>query len=222
LPCDVLPAITPIKPEAIEAKSFAIIRAEFFEQTGRQPDDFPPAQFAIIQRVIHATGDFSFAGMLAFHPQAIACALRLLRAGRPLVSDVRMTAAGINKTALASWGGEVFCELDGPGIAALAKERGATRSETAILSALSHRPGIIAIGNAPTALLAILNHCQRQPSDFDGVIIGAPVGFVNAAESKALLAAQQDIPYIAALGRKGGSPVAAAIVNALIRLAAAE
>ena len=211
--------ITPIKPEAIEAKSFAIIHDEFLAECGQQPEDFPGGQFAIIQRVIHATGDFAFARALAFHPQAIAAALRLLRAGRPVVTDVGMTAAGINKTALAAWGGEVFCELGRPEIAALAKERGATRSETAIIKALAHRPGIIAIGNAPTALLAILQHLAQHPTDFEGVIVGTPVGFVNAAESKALLAAS-DLPHITALGRKGGSPVAAAIVKALIRLAA--
>ena len=128
-------------------------------------------------------------------------------------------AAGINKKALAAWGGHVFCEIGSAEIATLAQAQGATRSETAILAALVHTPGIIAIGNAPTALLSVIRHCEQHPGNFDGVIIGAPVGFVNAAESKEILAAQ-DIPHIVALGRKGGSPVAAAIVNALIRLAA--
>jgi precorrin-8X/cobalt-precorrin-8 methylmutase len=213
-------AITIIKPEAIEARSFAIIAEEFYAQTGRRPEEFPPQQFAIIQRVIHATGDFSFADSLRFHPQAIETAIRMLRAGRPLVTDVQMVAAGINKKALATWGGNVFCEIANPEIAAIALGLGATRSETAILVALANCPGLIAIGNAPTALLTVLNYCKKMAKKFDGVIIGAPVGFVNAAESKEILAAQK-IPHIVTLGRKGGSPVAAAIVNALIRLAAA-
>jgi len=212
------PAITIIKPEAIEARSFAIIAEEFHAQTGQRCEDFPREQFAIIQRVIHATGDFSFAGSLRFQPQAIETAIRILRAGRPIVTDVQMVAAGINKKALASWGGHVICEIANPEIAALAEREGATRSETAILKAVAHNPGIIAIGNAPTALLRVIRHCEEHPGDFLGVIIGAPVGFVNAAESKDILASS-DIPHIVALGRKGGSPVAAAIVNALIRLA---
>lgn len=215
------PEITVIKPEAIEARSFAIIAEEFYAQTGRHCDEFPPAQFAVIQRVIHATGDFAFAAALTFHPQAIDRAIRNLRAGCTIVTDVQMAAAGINKTALATWGGRVCCEIANPEIAALAKAQGATRSETAILSAMIHAPGIIAIGNAPTALLSVIRHCEQNPAAFQGVIIGAPVGFVNAAESKEILA-QQAIPHIVALGRKGGSPVAAAIVNALIRLATEE
>ncbi|MDD5758674.1 MAG: precorrin-8X methylmutase [Desulfobulbaceae bacterium] len=215
------PAITVIKPEAIEARSFAIISEEFYAQTGRHHEEFPRAQFAVIQRVIHATGDFAFAAALKFHPLAIDTALRQLRGGCTVVTDVQMAAAGINKSALAAWGGRVCCEIANPEIAALAKAQGATRSETAILTAMSHAPGIIAIGNAPTALLTVIRHCEQHPEAFQGVIIGAPVGFVNAAESKEILA-QQEIPHIVALGRKGGSPVAAAIVNALIRLAAEE
>ena len=214
------PTITVIKPEAIEAKSFAIIAEEFYQQTGRHPEEFTPAQFAIIQRVIHATGDFSFAGALRFHPQAIDTALRMLRAGRAIVTDVQMVASGINKKALAARGGSVFCEVANPEIAALAEAQGLTRSEAAILKVMAaHAPGLIAIGNAPTALLSVIKHCAQNPGNFQGVIIGAPVGFVNAAESKEILAAQE-VPHIVALGRKGGSPVAAAIVNALIRLAA--
>lgn len=215
------PEITIIKPEAIEARSFAIIAEEFHEQTGRRCEEFPRAQFAVIQRVIHATGDFSFTTALKFHPQAIDTALRQLRGGCTIVTDVQMAAAGINKSALAAWGGRVCCDIANPDIMALAKAQGATRSETAMLTALSHNPGIIAIGNAPTALLSLIRHCEQHPESFQGVIIGAPVGFVNATESKEILA-QQKIPHIVASGRKGGSPVAAAIVNALLRLAAEE
>ncbi len=211
------PAITIIKPDAIEARSFAIISEEFQEQTGRRREDFPPAQFAIIQRVIHATGDFAFADALRFHPQAIDTAISMIRAGRDIVTDVQMVASGINKKALATWGGEVRCQIANPELTALAEARGATRAETAIQAAIAHSPGLIVIGNAPTALLSVIKYCEQHPGRFQGVIIGAPVGFVNAAESKDILAAQA-IPHIVCLGRKGGSPVAAAIVNALIRL----
>lgn len=213
--------ITSIKPEEIEARSFAIIEEEFESQTGRRVADFPPKEFAVIQRVIHATGDFAFARALIFHPQAIATAIARLRAGKGVATDVQMSAAGVNAKALALWGGRVICEIAAPDIPAQAKKHGLTRSETAIQRAFDQRPGIIAIGNAPTALIKIITLCQEQPSNFDGVIVGVPVGFVNAAESKAWLA-EQDIPHIVAIGRKGGSPVAAAIVNALIRLAAEE
>lgn len=212
------PDITIIRPEAIEARSFAIIEEEFERETGRRPDEFPAAEFAVIRRVIHATADFSFAHALRFHPRAIDTAMAMLKAGRAIVSDVHMTASGISKAGLGRWGCPVICELGNPGLAARAKALGLTRSETAIIQALEHHPGIIAIGNAPTALLAVIKHCHERPEPCQGVIIGAPVGFVNAAESKALLA-EQDIPHITALGRKGGSPVAAAIVNALVRLA---
>lgn len=212
-------AITIIRPEAIEARSFAIIEEEFENQTGRNPQEFAPEEFAIIRRVIHATGDFSFAHSLRFHPEAIALAIAMLRAGRAIVTDVRMTMAGISQQGLSRWGCPLFCELGRPKLAEEAAALGLTRSETAILSALKHNPGLIVIGNAPTALLAVSKHCQEEPGQFKGVIVGVPVGFVNAAESKKLLASRNS-PYITSLGRKGGSPVAAAIVNALIRLAA--
>ena len=208
-----------IKPEAIEAKSFAIIKEEFYQQTGKRPEDFPAEQFAVIQRVIHATGDFSFADSLTFHPEAISRAITALRAGRDLAVDVNMVAAGINKRLLAQWGGKVICKLADPEIAEVAARESATRSEVAMREALLLKPAIIAIGNAPTALLRVIDLLQHiGPNDSPTLIIGVPVGFVNAAESKELLA-QQSMPFITSLGRKGGSPVAASIVNALIKLA---
>ena len=215
------PRITTIRPGAIEARSFAIIEEEFERQTGRRPEEYSPQEFAIIRRVIHATADFSFAHSLSFHPRAIKTAIAMLRAGRPIATDVRMTAAGISRKGLEAWNGRVVCELDRPELSVRAAACGLTRTETAILVTMAHDPGIIAIGNAPTALLAVIKRCQEFPESFRGVIIGAPVGFVNAEESKALLT-EQEIPHITALGRKGGSPVAAAIVNALIHLATAE
>ena len=208
-----------LAPQEIEAASFAIIEREFGERTGLKVTDFSREEFAVIRRVIHATADFSFAHSLRFHPLAIATAIARLRAGRAVATDVNMTAAGISKAGLAAWGCPVICELGGPPPAAgRAGAGGRTRAELGILAALARQPGIVAIGNAPTALLAVIDYCQRRADAFDGVVIGAPVGFVNALESKEMLSGL-DIPHLTPLGRKGGSPVAAAIVNALIRLA---
>ncbi len=214
-----MPKPIQIKPQAIEAKSFAIIAEEFFKQTGRRVDDFPKAEFAVIQRVIHATGDFSFAKNMVFHPDAIKSAITMLQAGRNIITDVNMAATGINKTILSKWGGRVICKVADPAIAELARQKQATRSEVAMQTALADNPGIIAIGNAPTALLRVMELLHTSDiTSKPGVIIGVPVGFVNAAESKDILT-EQDIPFITSLGRKGGSPVAAAMVNALMKLA---
>ncbi len=210
-----------IKPEAIEARSFAIIKEEFAERTGLRPEDLPASHFAIIQRVIHATGDFDFARSMTFHPQAVTAAITALRAGMDIVTDVNMVAAGINQRLLAPWGGKVICRIAEPDIAELAASRQATRAETAIKEALKTRPGIVAIGNAPTALLRLLDLIADLPADDrPRLIVGVPVGFVNAEESKQILT-HKDYPFITSLGRKGGSSIAAAIINALLKLARA-
>ncbi len=212
--------ILSIKPAEIEAKSFAMIEEEFHAQTGKQPEDFPPEEFAVIRRVIHATGDFSFADTLVFHPKAIETAIKSLHSGRNVATDVNMGASGINKTILGKWGGKVVCHVSDPEIPQLAADNGATRSETAIKKALENNAGIIAVGNAPTALLTIMDSIEKNETHIPDLVVGVPVGFVNAAESKDLLSAK-DYPFITSLGRKGGSPVAAAIVNALMKLAIA-
>lgn len=201
-----------VKPQEIEAESFRIIESEI------GPTDFSPEQFAVLRRVIHATGDFSFADNMRFHPEAIEVALAAIRSGKNVLTDVNMSAVGVSKGILAKWGGKVFCRVAEPDVAAEARERGMTRSEVAIAQAVEQNIGIVAIGNAPTALLKVMEmiDCGQWQPD---LVIGVPVGFVNAAESKALLAGKK-YPFITAQGRKGGSPVAAAIVNALLRLAA--
>ncbi len=208
-----------IKPEAIEARSFAIIKEEFAERSGLRAEDLPAGHFAIIQRVIHATGDFDFARNMAFHPRAVTAAIKALRAGMDIVTDVNMVAAGINQRLLAPWGGKVICRIAEPDIAELAAGRQATRAETAIKEALKTRPGIVAVGNAPTALLRLMELITDLPADDrPRLIIGVPVGFVNAEESKEILSGR-DYPFITSLGRKGGSSIAAAIINALLKLA---
>ncbi len=206
-----------IKPLEIEAESFRIIEREFAGQTGCLISDYSLEEFAIVRRVIHATGDFGFAANLRFHSQAIAAGLAAIRAGKNVLTDVNMAAAGISRSFLGKFGGQVICRVGEPEVAARASQLGLTRSETALALAGDDNVGIVAIGNAPTALLAVMELIAAGKIRPD-LVVGVPVGFVNAAESKELLA-QKDYPFITALGRKGGSPVAVAIVNALLRLA---
>jgi len=205
-----------IRPEEIEAESFRIIAEEL------GPTDFAPRTFKVVQRVIHATGDFSFAESLIFHPDAIDAGIAAIRAGRNILTDVNMGAAGMSKGLLAAWGGRVICKVSEPEVALVAKERGLTRSEVAIEKGLQENIGIVSVGNAPTALLKVMA-CRDDlaPGFRPALLVGVPVGFVNAAESKELLS-EKAYPFITCRGRKGGTPVAVAIVNALIRLAGEE
>ncbi len=209
-----MPAIKKIAPADIEAESFRLIEEELGEHT------FDPAEFAIVRRVIHATADFSFADSIRFHPQAIAAGIAAVRAGRHILTDVNMVAAGINKRLLERYGGRVVCRVGAPGIAELARKRKKTKTEIAIEQAMLDDIGIVAIGNAPTALVKVIDMIRRRQAKPD-LVVGVPVGFVNAAESKELLA-EQDFPHITCLGRKGGTPVAVAVVNAILTLAAEE
>ena len=196
----------------IEKESFKIISAEIGAH------DFDEPTFRIVQRVIHATGDFSFKENLRFSPGAIARGIKAIREGRDILTDVTMVAAGISKTMLGKWGGKVICRVADQEIGVLALAGGKTRSEIAIELELGPHIGIIAIGNAPTALLQAIRSVAGIDPATAPLIIGVPVGFVNAAESKQMLA-EQSYPFIVALGRKGGTPVAVAAVNALLRLA---
>lgn len=209
--------IQDIRPEDIERESFRIIEEEFFARTGRRPGDFDAREFAILQRVIHATGDFSLTDSIRFHPQAIDRGLAAIRAGRNLYADVGMVAAGIGSKLQTAFGGRVICRVGDAEVAQRARETGRTRSETALEMASGDNIGVVVVGNAPTALLAAIALVQRGTFAPD-LIVGVPVGFVNAAESKDLLVAA-GLPAITVLGRRGGSPIAAAIVNALLKMA---
>jgi len=201
-----------VRPDEIEAESFRIILAEL------GPHRFTPRELPIVQRVIHATADFEFATTLVFSPSAIADGIAALRSGCPVLTDVGMVAAGISRVHLARLGGSVRCAVHEPETLALAHAEGITRSSAAIRRMAGDLPGaIVAIGNAPTALFEVLRLAAEEGLR-PALVVGTPVGFVNAAESKAALAAS-DLPHITVRGRKGGSPVAAAIVNALMRLA---
>jgi precorrin-8X/cobalt-precorrin-8 methylmutase len=199
-----------LNPEAIEAESFRIIEEEL------GPHSFSPAEFTVVQRAIHSTADFEFARTIRFHRDAIRSGIEAIRAGRSIVADVQMVQAGISKASLKRFGGEVLCFIGDEDVAAKAKAEGVTRAIISTRKAAELVPGAIyAIGNAPTALLELMRLGESaKPS----LVVGVPVGFVSAAESKEELA-KTDLPYITALGRKGGTPVAVSMMNALIRLA---
>ncbi len=206
-----LPELQKIGPLEIEAESFRIIESEI------GPTDFGPEEFAVLRRCIHATGDFSFADNMRFHPGAITAGLKALRAGKNILVDVNMAASGISKGLLEQLGGKVICRISDPETMARAKAETMTRSEAAVELAMDENIGIVVVGNAPTALLKtmeLIDAGKFRPE----LVIGVPVGFVNAAESKAILESKE-YPFITALGRKGGTPVAVAAVNALLRLA---
>lgn len=208
--------ITIIEPEKIEGESFRIIEEEYTAQTGLQVRDHDPAEFAILRRAIHATGDFSFAGSIVFTKDAVKAGLHAIRSGKNILTDVNMAASGISRNLLHSFGGEVICRVAEPAIATLARERGKTRSQTAIEEGLLNNVGIVAIGNAPTALISVMKLIDEGTVQPD-LVVGVPVGFVNAVESKEILA-EKPYPHITCLGRKGGSTVSVAIINALLRL----
>jgi len=202
--------IIKIAPQAIEAESFRIIEAEIGAH------GFSEEEFAVVRRVIHATGDFAYAGLISFSPGAVAAGIDALRQGMNVVVDTGMAAAGVSGTLLAGLGGRVIPTLAAPGVAEAAKAEKKTRSEIAIRRAVDENTGIVAIGNAPTALIELLRMAQegiRPP-----LVIGMPVGFVNAAESKELLT-ESPLTHITVRGRKGGTPAAVAAVNAIIRMA---
>ena len=199
-----------VTPMDIERRSFEIIESEL-------PHPLDPQLAPIIKRVIHTTADFSFADSLCFSPGAVEKALAAIRGGACIVTDTNMGKAGVNKSALAKHGGEVFCFMADEDVRLAAKENGTTRAVASMdKAAAMGRPTIFAIGNAPTALIR-LYELIKEGKLSPALIIGVPVGFVNVVQSKELIITT-DVPYIVARGRKGGSNVAAAICNALLYL----
>ena len=198
-----------VLPQDIERRSFEIIAQELGD---RRLDD---ANADVIKRVIHTTADFDYADTLCFSPSAVEKARAALQRGADIVTDTQMAKAGINKQRLGNLGGQVHCFMSDEDVANAAKEQGTTRAVASMDKALSlQKPLIFAIGNAPTALIRLYEHIQEgriRPE----LVIGVPVGFVNVVYAKELIM-QADVPFIVARGRKGGSNVAAAIVNALL------
>ncbi len=211
-----------LAPGAIEKRSFDILSTE------ADLSSIPADRLPIVQRVIHATADFEFKNTLTFHPDAIAQGLKAIKAGKDILTDVEMVRTGINKKWLSPWGGRVICGIQESEGGSQKSEVGKdedkrTRAERGIEKALreNNNIGVIAIGNAPTALIRtidLLTNSELRTRNSELLVIGVPVGFVKAVESKMLLATQ-NFPFITALGRKGGTPVAVAIVNALLKIA---
>ncbi len=203
------------RPQQIEAESFQII-----DKYVRKLK-LPASQEEIVKRVIHATADTDYARNLIFHPQAILNALRLIRAGKNIVTDVNMLKVGINKKLLKRYGCSVSCRIANKRVIDAAGEWGITRAAAAMrLTGNKLNGSLVAIGNAPTALFELCRLIEEKKIA-PGMIVGVPVGFVGAVESKAKLM-DVSTPYITNIGRKGGSPTAAAIVNALLKLATKE
>jgi precorrin-8X/cobalt-precorrin-8 methylmutase len=200
---------------SIEDGSFAIIDAE------AGPHGFGADEWQVVRRVIHATADFEFQQLMRFHPDAVRAGVRALRGGCPVIVDVKMIAAGLNEQRLAAYGCTVVSYISDEDVIATAKARNSTRAIEAMRKA--HRLGqldgaLVAIGNAPTALLETVR-LIREEGARPALIVGVPVGFVSAAESKEAALAT-DTPHIVARGRKGGSPIAVAIIHALLLLSA--
>ena len=197
-----------LSPMEIERESFRIIT----EELGDRPID--PEQAPILKRVIHTTADFDYADNLCFSPDAVRRAKAAILGGATVITDTQMALSGINKRALAKFGCEALCFMSDADVAAEAKAQGVTRARISMDKAARLGENLIfAIGNAPTALI-------RLRELIDGgyrprLIIGVPVGFVNVVASKELIM-ETDVPHIVARGRKGGSNVAACIVNALL------
>lgn len=218
-----------VLPGDIEKRSFEIITEELGERT------FDPLEEPIIKRCIHTSADFDYADQLYFSPGAVKIGIEAIKKGARIVTDTNMGKAGVNKTALGKFGGEVLCFMADEDVAEAAKREGTTRAVASVKKAAAlkaaeatgrsmeepekrrqeeKRPLILAVGNAPTALIEAYELIQKGRFAPD-LVIGVPVGFVNVIPAKERIM-QAGVPCIVARGRKGGSNIAAAICNALI------
>jgi len=201
------------KGQSIEDKSMEIIESEI----GSHP--YSKDEWPIVRRVIHATADFDFArqNMIVFHKNAISSGINSLKNGCNIIVDVNGVIGGLNKENLKEFGNKAICNISEPKIVEEAKKLNKTRAQTSMRMAASEmNGGVVAIGNAPTALVEVVQMI-REGITRPSLVIGIPVGFVCAVESKEELQTL-DSPYITNKGRKGGSPCASAIVNALFKL----
>ncbi len=198
-----------VKPMEIEKRSFEIIT----EELGDTP--LIPGTELIVKRCIHTSADFDYAENLCFSPDAVEKALEAIKNGACIVTDTQMAKSGINKRALARYGGEVYCFMSDEDVAETAKKNGTTRATASMdKAAAMDKKLIFAVGNAPTALVRLYELIKNKELSPE-LIIGVPVGFVNVVQSKEMIM-DTEVPYIVAKGRKGGSNIAACIVNALL------
>lgn len=209
-----LDGIMIVKPDEIEKKSMEIIASELGDRT------WPEEELLVVKRCIHTAADFDYADNLVFSEGAVQKAKEAIMSGASIVTDTSMAAAGINKKALARWGGSVHCFMQDVDVAEEARAKGVTRASVCMERGAAlqgdglSRPVIFAVGNAPTALIRLYEMMEERRVN-PALIIGAPVGFVNVVESKELILSTS-VPYIVARGRKGGSNIAAAVCNAIL------
>lgn len=204
--------------QRIEHDSFAIVDQEAGAHA------YTEAQWPLVRRMIHATADFEFNGLTRFHPDAMEAGLNAILSGRPIVADVEMICVGVSKPRLAHFGVQAHQFISDEDVIADARAQDSTRAVQAMRKA--HRlglldGGIVAVGNAPTALLEV-ERLIREEGVRPALIIGMPVGFVSAAESKAITAELTEVPWIVTDGRKGGSTLVVAAIHALLALAEAR
>lgn len=205
-----------IQPTAIEEESFRIIDAELSPHFR-----FTREEHSLIRRVIHASADFEYARNMRIHPAAFDAFYQAMKEKADMICDVQMVMAGISAPRLAKFGGKMLCPISDPDVAEAAKAAGHTRAiESMRKMARRGNGGVVVVGNAPTALTETVR-LIREESWRPHLVIGVPVGFVSAAESKQALADGESlpVPYVTCLGRKGGTPCAVAAVNALLLLA---
>ena len=206
------------KGQSIEDASMQMIEEEVGEH------DYSNKEWPIVRRIIHSTADFDFVGKnkLIFHKDAVESGMNAIRNGCSIVVDVNGVIGLLNKQNPKDFGNKIVCKISDPEIMKLAKKEDKTRSQVCMRTAKSEiEGGIVAIGNAPTALLEVIQMVKEgvvKPA----LIIGIPVGFICASESKEELSKLEEIPFITNIGRKGGSSSAAAIINALYKLVRAE
>lgn len=200
--------------QQIEQDSFVIVDRE------AGPHTYTPEQWQIVRRMIHASADFDFNGLTRFHDRAIEAGIQALSTGAPVIADVEMIVAGLSRPRLAHFSSTPYHFISNTDVIRQAKVEETTRAVQAMRKA--HRQGllegsVVAIGNAPTALLEVIR-LIREKKVQPALVIGMPVGFVSAAESKAALAGLSEVPWIIIEGRKGGSPLVVAAVHALLAL----
>ncbi len=198
-----------VAPDNIYEHSFATIAEEY------GPHDFTEDEWKVIRRIIHASADFELGKSVIIHPDAIEAGINAIRAGKPVIADVQMVEVGTGHKRFQKHGGDIYCYISDDDVSKAAKEAGVTRAIMSMQKATHlHKGGIYAIGNAPTALLELIRLIKEGKAKPD-LIIGMPVGFVSAAESKEELAKVTEVPFITNIGRKGGSTVTVAALNAI-------
>ncbi|MBB6443936.1 precorrin-8X methylmutase [Bacillus benzoevorans] len=205
-----------VEPDKIYDYSFSIIAEEM------GPHEFSEDEWKIVRRIIHASADFELGKSVIIHPDAVRAGIEAIRKGRHVIADVQMIESGTGKARFQKHGGDLHCYISDPDVAAEAKSLNTTRAIISMRKAVrENEGGIYAIGNAPTALLELIRLIKEGIAKPD-LIIGMPVGFVSAAESKEELAKLTEVPFITNIGRKGGSTVTVAALNAISLLADEE